>query len=186
MGRPSRTCGTKGPAARGPAHPTLVRCPNRFPSRPRRSTTTLFVTGLMTTPVVAITADARLPVALRVMAAEHVRHLLVVDDGRCVGLLQEGEVARLLLGPATPREVPPLPVGAACRAVPRLGPGERRSAAARRMHTAGVDACLVVDGERVLGIVTATDVLGSLATPAEIGRVDRGLGAAGETELAQQ
>jgi CBS domain-containing protein len=86
-----------------------------------------FVTGLMTTPVVAISADARLPVALRVMAAEHVRHLVVVDRGRCVGLLQEGEVARLLLGPATPREVPPLPVGAVCRTVPRLAPGERRS-----------------------------------------------------------
>ena len=127
-----------------------------------------FVTGLMTTPVVAITADARLPVALRVMDAERVRHLVVVDHGRCVGLLQEGEVARLLLGPATPREVPPLPVGAVCRAVPRLGSGERRSAAARLMHAAGVDACLVVEGERVLGIVTATDVLGSLATPAEI------------------
>jgi CBS domain-containing protein len=63
---------------------------------------------MMTTPVVAITADARLPVALRVMAAEHVRQLVVVDHGRCVGLLQEGEVARLLLGPASPREVPPL------------------------------------------------------------------------------
>ena len=80
-----------------------------------------FVTGLMTTPVVAITADARLPVALRVMAAEHVRHLVVVDRGRCVGLLQEGEVARLLLGQATPREVPPLPVGAVWRTVPRSG-----------------------------------------------------------------
>jgi len=144
-----------------------------------------FVTGLMTTPVVAITADARLPVALRVMAAEHVRHLVVVDRGRCVGLLQEGEVARLLLGPATPREVPPLPVGAVCRVVPRLDPGERRSMAARRMHAAGVDACLVADGERVLGIVTATDVLTSLAA-AEIGRVDGGLGAPGEAELAQQ
>ena len=54
------------------------------------------------------------------------------------------------------------------------------------MHAAGVDACLVVDGERVLGIITATDVLGSLATPAEIGRVDPRPGAAGETELAQQ
>jgi CBS domain-containing protein len=144
-----------------------------------------FVTGLMTTPVVAITADARLPVALRVMAAEHVRHLVVVDRGRCVGLLQEGEVARLLLGPATPREVPPLPVGAVCRAVPRLGPGERRSTAARRMHAAGVDACLVADGERVLGIVTATDVLTSLAA-AEVGRVGGGFGAPGEAELAQQ
>jgi CBS domain-containing protein len=143
-----------------------------------------FVTGLMTTPVVAITADARLPVALRVMAAEHVRHLVVVDRGRCVGLLQEGEVARLLLGQATPREVPPLPVGAVCRTVPRLAPGERRSTAARRMHAAGVDACLVADGERVLGIVTATDVLTSLAA-AELGRVDGGLGTSGEAELAQ-
>ena len=131
-----------------------------------------FVTGLMTAPVVAITAEARLPMALQVMATEGVRHLVVVDrpaGDRCIGLLQEGEVARLLLGPATPREVPPLPVGAVCRSVPRVGPGERRSAAARRMHAAGVDACLVVDGERVLGIVTASDVLASLATPAEVG-----------------
>jgi CBS domain-containing protein len=53
------------------------------------------------------------------------------------------------------------------------------------MHTTGVDVCLVVDGERVLGLVTATDVLASLAA-AEVGRVDGGLGAPGEAELAQQ
>jgi CBS domain-containing protein len=121
------------------------------------------VTALMTAPVVAITADARLPVALRVMAAERVRHLPVVDGGRCVGMLLEGELARLLLGPALAAGVPSLPVGEVCRAVPRLTPGDRRSTAARHMHAAGIDAALVLDGERVVGIVTAADVLASLA-----------------------
>ncbi len=121
------------------------------------------VTALMSAPVVAITADALLPVALRVMAAEGVRHLPVVSGGRCVGLLLEGELARLLLGPATSPGVPPLPVAEVCRAVPLLAPGDRRSVAARRMHAAGIDAALVLDGDRVVGIVTAVDVLASLA-----------------------
>ena len=117
-----------------PGTPDAGRVPEPLSVPPETFDDDPFVTGLMTTPVVAITADARLPVALRVMAAEHVRHLVVVDHGRCVGLLQEGEVARLLLGPATPREVPPLPVGAVCRAVPRLAPGEVAARRSRPMH----------------------------------------------------
>lgn len=121
------------------------------------------VAEMMTTRVVAITADARLPVALRVMATEQVRHLPVIHEGRCAGLLLESELARLMLGPATPAELPPLTVGAACRPAPRLAPTDRRSAAARAMHQAGIDAALVLDGDRMVGILTVTDLLASLA-----------------------
>jgi CBS domain-containing protein len=46
--------------------------------------------------------------------------------------------------------------------VPALRLTDRRSAAAQQMHAAGTDAVLVTDGPRVLGIVTAVDLIRSL------------------------
>ena len=121
------------------------------------------VTGFMTHRIVAIVPEADLAVALRTMAERRVRHLPVLDDARCVGLVVETDVARLLAGERPEPGVPPMRVADVCRQVPAVEPTASRSAAARSMHTGGIDAVLVVDGERLLGIVTATDLIRSLA-----------------------
>ncbi len=118
------------------------------------------VSTFMTRRLVGIVPEAALPVALRLMVAGGVRHLLVMDGERCLGLVLEQDVARVLTGPRTPA---PALVGDLCRRTPRLHPADRRSAAAARMHEAGIDAAVVVGDGRLLGIVTATDVLRSLA-----------------------
>ncbi len=116
--------------------------------------------GLMSTRVVAITPDSPLLTALRLMAAERVRHLPVLDGPHCLGLVGETDLVRAV---ATGR--PPL-VGPLARPVPTLPRSAHRSAAARAMIAAGTDAVLVTDDEGGLaGILTATDLVVSLAGP---------------------
>lgn len=117
----------------------------------------------MTHRIVAIVPEAELSVALRLMAARGVRHLPVLDGARCVGIVLDTDVARLLAGTRPEPGVPSPRVRDVCRQVPALEPTASRSDAARSMHERGIDAVLVGDGERLLGIVTATDLVRSLA-----------------------
>ena len=54
------------------------------------------LSAVMSREVVAIDADARVPTALHVMAETGVRHLPVVDRGRCLGVLVEADLIRHL------------------------------------------------------------------------------------------
>lgn len=115
--------------------------------------------GLATDRVVAITPDAPLRTALALMAVERVRHLPVVDATGCLGVVGETDLVHAVAvgGPAV--------VGPLARHVPVLSPADRRSAAARAMVACGGDAVLLRDQDRLAGIVTATDLLVSLARP---------------------
>jgi CBS domain-containing protein len=122
------------------------------------------VSSVMTRDVVAIDAEARLPTALHVMATTGIRHLPVVDSGRCLGVLVEADLVRWLAQDTRP-------FGAAAmatlrqlyRPAPELPPTARVSEAARHMSADVSDAVLVIDRGRVLGIVTATDLVRLLA-----------------------
>jgi CBS domain-containing protein len=124
------------------------------------------VRQVMTSGVVAIVTDADLLIASRIMAARSVRHLPVMDGQQCHGLLLEIDVVHALALADNPLLRPPLLAGELCRAVPVVRSGDRRSTAARRMRTGGIDAVLVCDGESVVGILTATDLIRSLADEA--------------------
>lgn len=142
----------------------MTRRPYRLDAPPETLDDDPPVTELMTDRIVAIVPQAELAVALRLMAARGVRHLPVLDGARCIGLVLETDVARLLAGGRAEPGVPPLHVVDVCRQVHVLAPTASRSDAARNMHAGGIDAVLVADGERLVGIVTATDVIRSLAT----------------------
>jgi CBS domain-containing protein len=124
------------------------------------------VRHLMTSQVAAIVADADLLIASRIMAARRVRHLPVMDGMRCRGLLLEIDVLQALALADNPLVRPPLLAGELCRTVTHVRPEDRRSIAARQMHIAGLDAVLVCEGESVVGILTATDLVRSLAAEA--------------------
>jgi CBS domain-containing protein len=121
------------------------------------------LSAVMSREVVAIDAQARVPTALQVMATTGVRHLPVVDRGRFLGVLVEADLIRCL---ADAR-----PFGAGITATMRqlyrpaaeLPPTARVSDAARHMSADVSDAVLVTDHGRVLGIVTATDLVRLLA-----------------------
>lgn len=130
------------------------------------------VRHVMTPQVVAIVADADLLIASRIMAARSVRHLPVMDGPHCRGLLLEIDVLQALALADNPIIRPPLLAGELCRTVPVVQPADRLSTAARQMRAGGVDAVLVCDGESVVGILTATDLIRSLAEEAGDERVD--------------
>jgi CBS domain-containing protein len=116
--------------------------------------------SLMTHRLVGITPDADVRVALQLLATSGVRHLPVLTDGRCLGLVREHDVVRHLAGPDA---LLPTPVARLCRPAPVLGMSDRRSTAAAQMQAEGTDAILVVEHARLVGIVTATDLVRSLA-----------------------
>ncbi|MFC4950749.1 CBS domain-containing protein [Pseudonocardia sp. GCM10023141] len=125
-----------------------------------------FAGRLMTRRLVAVVPEATVLVALRLMAEHDVRHVPVIEGGRCLGLVFESDVLRGVGIGLIPSTHPPLLVAALCRPVPILGVHERRSAAARHMEDAGTDAVLVVEDGALLGIITATDLIRSLALDA--------------------
>jgi CBS domain-containing protein len=116
---------------------------------------------LATAPVISIDDGVDALGALRVMHANQIRHLPVLTDGRCVGLLSETD---LLLGLLT-RNRGPLPTcGELChRPPPTVDDLTSRAHAARTMQESGSDALVVVSGGHVVGVLTAVDLVRSLA-----------------------
>lgn len=133
-----------------PLHDGRVAPPETLDDDPR-------ITRLMTARVVAVTPDAPLRTALRLMTVEGLRHLPVLDGERCLGMVGETDLVH-----AVAVGGPPL-VGPLARPVPAVAVTTRRSAAARAMVAAGTDAVLVTEQGRLVGILTATDLLVSLA-----------------------
>lgn len=115
------------------------------------------LTELMTRRLVGITPDTSVAVALGLLAEAAVRHLPVLAGRRCIGLIFEHDLVRSLAEGKQGHAAAEL-----CRTVPALRPTDRRSSAVRGMHTGGVDAVLVTEGHRLVGLVTATDVVRSL------------------------
>jgi CBS domain-containing protein len=119
---------------------------------------------VMSRDVVSIDAEARLPTALQVMVTTGVRHLPVVDRGRVLGVLVETDLIRCLGGEghrlATAAMIT---LRQLYRPAPELPPTARVSDAARHMFADVSGGVLVTDNGRVLGIVTATDLVRLLA-----------------------
>jgi CBS domain-containing protein len=122
------------------------------------------VTAVMSTRIVGITGDASLATALRLMATSGVRHLPVFDGPVCRGLLLETDVVEHLAA-GDPVERSTRSIAGLARPTSVVPAAARRSDAARGMQGAGVDAVLVTERDRLVGIVTATDLIRSLAGP---------------------
>ena len=118
---------------------------------------------IMTAHVVGITPDAPLSEVLRLMAGTGVRHLPVMDGARCTGLVVEVDVVRCVAQGGPLATAWSVQAGEIARPVERLPSTATRSDVARAMQAAGSDAVLVVDDGQVRGIVTATDLVRSLA-----------------------
>lgn len=109
-------------------------------------------------PVRVIAEHATVAEALHVMRVAGVRHLPVVTEGVCVGLVLDLDLVAAAVDGVV------LPVGRlARRPVPVVEAGLSAAATARAVLAGGLDAALVTDRGLVVGIVTATDALAALA-----------------------
>ena len=118
------------------------------------------VRDAMQRKVVTISVQDSLALATQLMLWNRIRHLPVMHDGHVVGIMGERDAlkaqAKAGLKLATPvKQV----MGAAEHIHPDADLGD----AASDMSTRGLDCLAVVDAGQLVGILTSTDVLGTLA-----------------------
>src|SRR5436190_654531 len=118
----------------------------------------------MSSKLIGIVPEAKLATALHVMATAEVRHLPVIAGQECVGVLVESDVIELI---AVQRGAPSAGlltrVEQVCRPPVLAQPTSVRSHAAQQMMTSRTDVVLVADQGRIVGIVTASDLVRSIA-----------------------
>jgi CBS domain-containing protein len=124
------------------------------------------VADRMVRPAITIRRDATAEAAWKLMKARRIRHLPVVgDDGRLVGIVTDRDLRQVPFvlgsaGPGVPAGVPVERVMTA--AVITVRPETEVREAARLMHEQKLGALPVVERDRVVGILTETDLLRTL------------------------
>jgi acetoin utilization protein AcuB len=125
----------------------------------------------MRTAVVTVRPEAQLAEAAQLMKDRQVRHLPAVDEaGRLVGIVTDRDLRQAIFDPAIRERV-----GKAAEALAELpvrevmtwgvvtvGPDTDLRFAARVMREQKVGALPVVDGGKLVGLVTETDLLAAL------------------------
>ena len=138
------------------------------------------VRELMTGAPITVSPDTSVFDARRLMLKERIRHLLVTDDRRLVGIITDRDI-RLNL-PSQARSLSmwevyyllaKLTVGQVMtKGVIIIGPDQDARAAAQLMLEHKVGALPVLDGEVLIGILTETDILRAFArVPEAAGRI---------------
>jgi signal-transduction protein with cAMP-binding, CBS, and nucleotidyltransferase domain len=122
------------------------------------------ISRVMTWRIVGITPDAPVSTALALMTSAGVHHLPVFYGNRCRAVLREADVLHYLAGsPSFPVDRAATPVSQLIRPVTSVHLSARRSDAARCMNAAATDVVLVIGHHGLAGIVTAADLVRSLA-----------------------
>ncbi len=130
----------------------------------------MLVRDRMSRRVTTVRPEARLSEAAQLMRVRKIRHLPVVDHtGRVVGMVTDRDLRQALFAPAVQAEaedvlgvLEALSVGdIMTRSVVSVRAATSIRDAARLMHERKLGALLVVERERLIGLLTETDVLGA-------------------------
>lgn len=127
----------------------------------------MLVQDVMRATLVTVTPETTLPQALRLTGQRGIRHLLVLEDGKLVGMVSDRDLKRAMASSATSLDVHELNylldrltvAEIMTRTVITIGPMFPIEEAARLMVQEKIGALPVTDGGRLVGIVTETDVL---------------------------
>jgi acetoin utilization protein AcuB len=131
----------------------------------------MHVREIMTTAPITAAPSTTVVDAKALMARCHIRHLLVVEEGRLLGIATDRDIRLNLPSPATSLSVWELNYLLArltveqimTKAVITVGPRDDARAAARLMLDHKIGGLPVVDGKRLVGIVTETDLVRAFA-----------------------
>ena len=133
------------------------------------------VAEIMTTDVVTVEPQSTVATAIRLMRQGQLRRLPVVEDGVLVGIVTSGDLRRIT-GLASILKDPSqdnflwrhIPIANVMSHTPiSLSPDTPISAAARLLVAHKIGGLPVVDQGRLVGIITATDLLQTLFEPAD-------------------
>jgi acetoin utilization protein AcuB len=137
------------------------------------------VRELMTGALITVSPEIGVFEARQTMLKERIRHLLVTEGGRMVGIITDRDIRLNLPSQATSLSVwevnhllSRLTVGEVMtKGVIITGPDQEARAAARLMLEHKIGALPVLDGAHLVGILTETDILRAFArTPEAAGR----------------
>jgi CBS domain-containing protein len=134
----------------------------------------VFVSDVMTSPVLTVPADTSIKAAARLLRDQDVAAAPVVDDsGSLVGIVSEIDllrgtlapdpVAHLFPVPADPGAPPSSVADVMTRDVEVLQPHSDLHDAARSMRASGIRSLPVVEAGKVIGVVSRSDLLRVLA-----------------------
>ncbi len=137
----------------------------------------MLVRDLMTPDPITAVPETPVFEARQEMVRRRIRHLLVMEHGRLVGMVTDRDIRLNLPSQATSLSVwevnyllANLTVASVMtKTVITVGPDRDAAEAARLMLEHRIGGLPVVDGERVIGILTETDIVRAFAELAERG-----------------
>jgi CBS domain-containing protein len=110
----------------------------------------------MSRRVRTVDAGSSMKDAARLMARLKIGSLVITRGGRPVGIITEGDVSKAVGRGVDPSETK---VTFFRKKLVTIGPNERLEDAARLMATAGVKKLPVIEGGKLAGIITQTDIV---------------------------
>jgi len=133
------------------------------------------VRDLMSVDPIAVSPDTAVFDARQTMVKERIRHLLVTEGQRLLGIVTDRDIRLNLPSQATSLSVWEVNYLLARLTVQEvmttgviiIGPDQNARNAARLMLEHKIGALPVLDGERLIGIITETDVLRAFARTPE-------------------
>lgn len=126
------------------------------------------VQTIMQTDVIWIKPDETIDYAFSIMRDCGIRHLPVVDQGRLVGLISEGDILLRSMLEYNQVIAPPMPVSEVMtQELITCAPTDRTAEVAETMLTCKLDCVPVVKDDHILGIITTSDFVEAICREEE-------------------
>jgi acetoin utilization protein AcuB len=144
--------------------------------------TAIRVADVMSRPVTAFRSEMTVGAAVKAMRARKIRHAPVLDDhGALMGVVSDGDLRQVVLAPSVLEEIEALGNTLNVRTLKEVmtwgpitvTPATTIRDAARLMHGNKLGALPVVEHDRVVGMLTGSDVLKTLVRIIDEGVVSK-------------
>ena len=116
----------------------------------------IYVKDIMSSKVRTISSAAKVVDAAREMKKWNIGSLVILGRRTPIGIITEGDVSKCIANGLDPRSTA---VSFHKKKLITVEPGERIEVAAKLMATAGVKKLPVMEGSKLVGIITQTDIV---------------------------